>query len=171
MTAERVVVPGEVREKTITWQDPLPTADLGRHLSGLDYLAGIAEGSIPPPPIASHFGMRWVSVGHGDVVLAARPDESLYNPIGTVHGGVAATMLDSAVACAVHSTLPAGVGYTSVELKVNYVRAIHGTAGEIRAHGWVVKGGSRIAFAEGDIRDAQDRLLATASSTCLIIAP
>ncbi|KZB85752.1 PaaI family thioesterase [Amycolatopsis regifaucium] len=166
-----VDVTGQTRQKTVTWQDPLPTARLGRALSGLDYLTGIAEGRIPPPPISAHFGMRWVSVAQGDVVLAATPDESLYNPIGTVHGGVAATLLDSAVACAVHSTLPAGVGYTSVELKVNFLRAISGSVGEIRAHGWIVKAGSRVAFAEGDIRDAEGKVLATASSTCLIIAP
>jgi uncharacterized protein (TIGR00369 family) len=158
-----------VREKTISWEDPMASAQLGRELSGLDYLRGILDGKIPPAPIGSHFGMRWVSVEHGDVVVAAVPDESLYNPIGMVHGGVAATLLDSAVACAVHSTLPAGVGYTSVELKVNYLRAIHGDGREITAHGWVVKGGSRIAFAEGDIRDADGKLLATASSTCLIM--
>lgn len=169
MTAERVDAAGGVREKTVTWRDPLPTAELGRTLSGLDYLTGIAEGRIPPPPISSHFGMRWVRVAPGEVVLAATPDESLYNPIGTVHGGVAATMLDSAVASAVHSTLPAGVGYTSVELKINFLRAIHGSVGEIFANGRLVKGGSRIAFAEGDLRDAGGRLLATASSTCLLI--
>ncbi len=168
MTVDDVVT-GQTRQKTVTWQDPMPTAQLGLRLSGLDYLTGIAEGRIPPPPISAHFGMRWVSVAEGDVVLATTPDESLYNPIGTVHGGVAATMLDSAVACAVHSTLPAGVGYTSVELKVNYLRAISGSVGEIRAHGWVVKAGSRVAFAEGDIRDAQGKVLATASSTCLIM--
>ncbi|GAA1944124.1 PaaI family thioesterase [Amycolatopsis minnesotensis] len=167
MTIESVAA--GTREKTITWQDPLPTAKLGATLPGLEYLTGVLEGRIPAPPIASHLGMRWVSVSEGDVVLAVTPDESLYNPIGSVHGGVAATMLDSAVACAVHSTLPAGVGYTSVELKISFVRAIHGSTGEIRAHGWVVKGGSRVAFAEGDIRDAGGKLLATASSTCLIM--
>ncbi|MFE0024896.1 PaaI family thioesterase [Amycolatopsis sp. NPDC059021] len=169
MTVEDVNV-GQLREKTIAWRDPLPMAGLAAKLSGVDYLRGIAEGRVPPPPISAHFGLRWVSVTEGDIVLAAEPDESLYNPIGSVHGGVAATMLDSAVACAVHSTLPAGVGYTSVELKVSFVRAIHAGMGEIRAHGWVVKAGSRVAFAEGDIRDTAGRVLATASSTCLIIA-
>jgi uncharacterized protein (TIGR00369 family) len=165
-----VFVPGVTREKTITWHDPLATAELSRTLSGLEFLTGIAEGRFPGPPIGSHFGLRWLSVEHGDVVMAATPDESLYNPIGMVHGGVAATMLDSAVGCAVHSTLPAGTGFSSIELKVNYLRAIHAGQGEIRAHGWVVKSGSRVAFAEGDIRDENGRLLATASSTCLIMA-
>jgi uncharacterized protein (TIGR00369 family) len=168
MTVEQT---GRVREKTITWQDPMAAAEQSAKLAGVDYLTAVARGDVPGPPISSHFGMRWLRVEEGDVLLSGTPDESLYNPIGTVHGGVAATLLDSAVACAVHSTLPAGVGYTSVELKVNYVRAIHGSAGEIFAHGWLVKGGSRVAFAEGDLRYGEGKLLATASSTCLIIKP
>ncbi|HVV10344.1 PaaI family thioesterase [Amycolatopsis sp.] len=164
-------VPTQLRQKTITWEDPLAGAEQGMKLSGLEYLTAMAEGKLPAAPISAHLGMSVVHVAEGEVVFAATPDESLYNPIGTVHGGVAATMLDSAVACAVHSTLPAGVGYTSVELKINYVKAIRAGVGEIRATGRVVKAGSRVAFAEGDLRDADGNLLATASSTCLIIRP
>ncbi|RSD15519.1 PaaI family thioesterase [Amycolatopsis eburnea] len=156
------------RLKTITWQDPLPTARLGASMSGLEYLTAIKDGRIPGPPIAAHFGLRWERIEPGEVEAVAEPDESLYNPIGMVHGGVAATMLDSVVGCAVHTTLPAGVGYASVELKVSYLRAIHAGRGEIRAVGRVVKEGSRIAFAEGEIRDAEGKLLATASGTCAI---
>ncbi len=159
------------RQKTITWQDPLTSAELGRTMAGLDFLRAMAEGSIPGPPIAAHLGMRLDSVAEGEVVFTLTPDESLYNPIGSVHGGVAATALDSALACAVHSTLPAGVGYTSVELKISFVRAITAGAGELRALGRVIKSGSRIAFAEGELRDGQGRLLATASTTCLVIRP
>ena len=156
------------RSKTITWQDPLPTARLGASMSGLEYLTAIKDGRIPGPPIAAHFGLRWERIEPGEVEAVAEPDESLYNPIGMAHGGVAATMLDSVVGCAVHTTLPAGVGYASVELKVSYLRAIHAGRGEIRAVGRVVKEGSRIAFAEGEIRDAEGKLLATASGTCAI---
>ncbi|WP_370961785.1 PaaI family thioesterase [Amycolatopsis sp. cg9] len=163
-----VAAAAETRSKTITWQDPLPTARLGATLSGLEYLTAIKDGRIPGPPIAAHFGLRWERIEHGVVEAVAEPDESLYNPIGMVHGGVAATMLDSVVGCAVHSTLPAGVGYASVELKVSYLRAIHAGRGEIRAVGRVVKEGSRIAFAEGEIRDAEGKLLATASGTCVL---
>jgi uncharacterized protein (TIGR00369 family) len=163
-----VAAEAETRSKTITWQDPLPTARLGLTMTGREYMTAIAEGRIPGPPIAAHFGLRWESIGHGEVVAVVEPDESMYNPIGMVHGGVAATMLDSVVGCAVHSTLPAGVGYSSVELKVSYLRAIHAGRGEIRATGRVVKEGSRIAFAEGEIRDADGKLLATASGTCVI---
>ncbi len=163
-----VVTTGQIREKTISWQDPLPTARLGATMSGLDYLTAIAEGRVPPPPISAHFGLRWESVARGEVVAVSEPDESLYNPIGMVHGGVAATMLDSVIGCAVHTTLPAGVGYSSAELKVSFLRAIHGDTGPIRAVGRVVKEGSRIAFAEGEIRDSAGKLLATASGTCVI---
>ncbi|MEV4056941.1 PaaI family thioesterase [Amycolatopsis sp. NPDC049688] len=161
-------VEDRVRSKTITWQDPLASARLGATMSGLEYMTAIAEGRVPPAPIAAHFGMRWDHIAVGEVVAVAEPDESLYNPIGMVHGGVAATMLDSVIGCAVHTTLPAGVGYASVELKVSYLRAIHAGRGEIRATGRVVKEGSRIAFAEGEIRDAAGKLLATASGTCVI---
>ena len=159
-------VAAQVRSKTVTWTDPLPTARLGAAMSGLAYMTAIADGSLPGAPIAAHFGLRWERVEHGEVVAVLDPDESLYNPIGMVHGGVAATMLDSVIGCAVHTTLPAGVGYSSVELKVSYLRAIHAGRGEIRATGRVVKEGSRIAFGEGEIRDAAGRLLATASGTC-----
>ena len=166
-----MTVDNAVRQKTISWQDPLPTAEVGRAMPGLEYLTAMAEGRLPAAPISAHLGMRLVSVSEGEVHFAATPDDSLYNPIGTVHGGVAATMLDSAVGCAVHSTLPAGVGYTSVELKVSFVRAVTAASGEIHARGRVVKGGSRIAFAEADLRDAEGALLATASSTLLIVRP
>ena len=163
-----VVTTGQTREKTITWQDPLPTARLGITMSGLDYMTAILEGRVPGAPIAAHFGVRWETIAHGEVVGIAEPDESLYNPIGMVHGGFAATLLDSVIGCAVHTTLPAGVGYSSVELKVNFLRAIHGDTGPVRAIGRVVKEGSRIVFAEGEIRDSSGKLLATGSGTCVI---
>ncbi|TVT17469.1 PaaI family thioesterase [Amycolatopsis acidiphila] len=166
MTAQQ-----DSRQKTITWQDPLAAAELGRAMPGLEYLTAIGEGRIPAAPISAHLGMRLVSVTDGEVVFAATPDESLYNPIGMIHGGVAATMLDSAVGCAVHTKLPAGVGYSSVELKVSYLKAIHPSAGEIRARGYVVKVGSRVGFAEAELRDEAGTLLATASGTCLVMRP
>src|SRR2546430_3976089 len=106
-------VAAQVRSKTITWEDPLATARLGATMSGLEYMTAIAEGRIPGAPIAAHFGMRWERVEPGEVVAVLEPDESLYNPIGMVHGGVAATMLDSVVGCAVHTTLPRSEEHTS----------------------------------------------------------
>lgn len=166
-----MTVEQDVRRKTITWQDPLVAAELGRTMPGLEYLTAIAEGRIPGAPIAAHLGMTLVSVTDGEVVFAATPDESLYNPIGMIHGGVAATMLDSAVGCAVHTKLPAGVGYSLIELKVSYLKAIHPSAGEIRARGHVVKVGSRVGFAEAELRDGKGTLLATASGSCLLMRP
>ncbi len=162
---------GEPRSKTVTWHDPLRTAQAGAAMSGRDFIQAMIDGKLPPPPIGNLLGFRAVSVGDGDMVFACTPDESAYNPIGVVHGGLVCTLLDSAAGCAVHTTLPAGVGYTSAEIKVNYLRPIHGHTGELTAHGWVTKPGRRIAFAEADVRDSAGKLLATASSTCLVITP
>ncbi|CAN5303026.1 PaaI family thioesterase [soil metagenome] len=156
--------------KTLTWHDPTPSFKLALSMSGLDYLTEMAEGRIPPPPIGAHIGLGFSSLAVGDVVMTAVPDASHYNPIGTVHGGFIATILDSAAGCAVHTTLPAGVGYTSIDLRVNYFRAVHAGA-PIVAHGWVVKAGSRVAYAEADLHDDEGKLLAKATSSCLIIQP
>ncbi len=160
---------GDPRRKTITWYDPLLAAKQGAAMSGIDHLNAIRTGQLPPPPIAAHFDFRIVSVEPGQVGFMCTPDESAYNPIGLVHGGLVCTLLDSVTGCAVQSTLPAGTGYTSVEIKVNYLRPVHGHTGELSARGWVTKPGRRIAFAEGDVRDAAGKVVATASSTCLIM--
>jgi uncharacterized protein (TIGR00369 family) len=162
---------GEPRRKTVTWHDPARAALTGRSLSGLAFLQAMRDGELPGPPIAALLGMRLVAVEVGDVVFGCQPDESVYNPIGTVHGGLVCTLLDSVAGCAVHSTLPAGVGYTSIEIKVNYLRGIRTTPGapiDLTAHGWVSKPGRRVAFAEGDVRDGAGKIVATASSSCLI---
>ncbi len=156
------------RSKTITWHDPHKLAAAGRTLSGQDFISQIAQRILPAPPIAELFGMTIETVEPGDVVFRCEPDESTYNPIGVVHGGLACVLLDTVAGCAVHTTLPAGVGYTSLELKVNYLRPIHGGI-PLVAHGWVTKPGRRAAFAEGDIRDPDGKILATASSTCLVM--
>ncbi|WP_040816606.1 PaaI family thioesterase [Nocardia concava] len=160
---------GEARSKTVQWYDPKVGLEAAPGKTGLEYLTAMASGEIPGAPIAGLMNMRPISAGPGDVVFTCSPDESLYNPIGMVHGGVACTLLDSAAGCAVHTTLAAGVGYTSIEIKVSYLRPIHAHTGEILAHGWVTKPGRRVAFAEADLRDADGTLLATATSACLII--
>ncbi|MEV4420500.1 PaaI family thioesterase [Patulibacter sp. NPDC049589] len=160
-----------VREKTITWEDPLATAGAGAALSGLEFLRKVAAGEIPPPPIARLMGFGLGEVGEGVAEFVGTPDESVYNPIGMVHGGYVCTMLDSALGCAVHTTLPVGVAYTSIEIKVNYLRPVHANAGELRVLGRVTKPGRRVAFAEGDVRNAQGRVLATAQSSLLIMGP
>jgi len=160
--------PEAARSKTITWQDPIALAAVGRTLSGLDFMRKLARRELPAPPIAQLFGFEIDSVELGDVVFRCAPDESTYNPIGVVHGGMACVLLDTVAGCAVHTTLPAEVAYTSLEIKVNYLRPIHGGTVLI-AHGWVTKPGRRAAFAEADIRDEDGRVLATASSTCLVM--
>jgi uncharacterized protein (TIGR00369 family) len=159
---------GTPRSKTVTWHDPMVGAHAGAKLSGMDHLTAMLKGELPPPPITELMGIRLVSVEKGETVFEGTPDESVYNPIGVVHGGLMCTVLDSVAGCAVHSTLPAGTGYTSVEIKVNYLRAVHAGV-PLRAKGWVTKPGRRIAFAEGEVRDDEGKLLATASSTCMVI--
>jgi uncharacterized protein (TIGR00369 family) len=129
------------------------------------------SGEVPAPPIARLMGFDLREVGEGEVTFVGTPDESVYNPIGMVHGGYVCTLLDSALGCAVHTTLPAGVAYTSIEIKVNYLRAVHVDAGELRIRGRVTKPGRRVAFADGDVRDASGKVLATAQSSLLIVAP
>jgi uncharacterized protein (TIGR00369 family) len=137
-------------------------------MSGLSYWLAVADGQLPPPPIAELMRMRVTDVESGRITFSCTPDASMYNPLGMVHGGAVCTLLDTATACAMHSTLPEGVGYTSVEIKVNYLKAVTVASGPLTAVGTVVKTGSRIGFAEGKVTDASGNLVATASSTLLV---
>lgn len=159
------------QQKTITWVDPRPQAAEALTMSGIEYLQAMIDGRIPAPPIASHINLEMVSVEPGVANMAATPDESHYNPIGSVHGGFAATLLDSVCGCAVQSTLPAGVAYTSLDLNVSFLRGMTSETGRVTAQGRVTKPGSRAAFVEADIKDAAGRLIATATSTCLVFTP
>jgi uncharacterized protein (TIGR00369 family) len=156
------------RTRTVSWHDPLVGAKLATTMSGLDYLHAMIEGSIPPPPITSLMNMTLASAEPGTAVFTCLPDESHYNPIGSVHGGFVCTVLDSAAGCAVHTTLAAGLGYTSLEIKVNYLRAVKADSGELTVTGTVTKPGSRVAFAEAVLTDSAGRTVATASSTLLV---
>jgi uncharacterized protein (TIGR00369 family) len=159
---------GDTRSRTVTWHDPMVTAAGALERSGLETIRAIRDGLLPPPPIARLLQMEFAEIVEGRVEFRCVLDESVYNPIGVVHGGVVCTLLDSVVGCAVHTTLPQGTGYTSIELKVNYLRAVHATSGPLTAVGTVVKPGRRVAFAEGEVRDAQGRTVATASSSLLV---
>ena len=156
------------RNKTIAWHDPMIGASRMGEMSGLEYMQALLAGDVPPPPIITLMNMDLVSVEPGVVVFSAQPDESHYNPIGAVHGGFACTVLDSVAGCAVQTTLPKGMGYTSLEIKVSYLRGLSTTTGPLTATGRVVKPGNRVAFAEGDLRDSEGRLVATTSSTLLV---
>jgi uncharacterized protein (TIGR00369 family) len=160
---------GEPRSKTATWYDPAATVALGAGLSGLEFMRALAEGRIPPPPIARLLGMSITKVDVGLVEFECTPDESVYNPIGMVHGGLMATMADSAAGCAVHTTLAAGVGYSSIDITVNFLRSVTLASGTLVATGRVVKPGRRVATAAVEIVDGAGKLVGTASSSCLIM--
>ncbi len=135
---------------------------------GLELLRGIMTGELPPAPISQTLDFFLAEVEPGRVVFQGNPQPAFYNPVGSVHGGWVATLLDSCVACAVHSLLPVGKGYTTVELKVNFVRAVVPDSGPLRAEGKIINLGGRIATAEGRLIDAAARLYAHATTTCLI---
>jgi uncharacterized protein (TIGR00369 family) len=136
----------------------------------MEYLQAIMAGELPPPPIALTLDMRPVELAEGRAVFAAEPAEFHYNPIGVVHGGLAATLLDSATGCAVQTTLPRGVAYTTLELKTNFVRAITRDTGRVLCEAEVVHRGGTIATAEGRLyAESTGKLLAHGTSTCLII--
>jgi uncharacterized protein (TIGR00369 family) len=159
---------GERRERTVEWWDPLPSAAAGLALPGLDYLQAMRDGVLPPPPISGLVQMDLVEAEAGRVVFTCTPDESAYNPIGAVHGGLVCTLLDSVAGCALHSTLPQGRGYTSIEIKVSYLKAVTARSGTLTAVGTVVKAGSRVGFTEGVVTDASGAPVATATSTLLV---
>ena len=159
---------GEPRSRTVTWHDPMITAAGALERSGLETMQAIRDGVLPPPPIARLLQMGITSLENGRVEFTCVLDESVYNPIGVVHGGLVCTLLDTVAGCAVHTTLPAGVAYTSIELKVSYLRAVHAGSGPLTAIGRVVKPGRRVAFAEGEVVDAAGRTVATASSSLLV---
>jgi uncharacterized protein (TIGR00369 family) len=136
-------------------------------LSGLEQLRSLmATGA--KAPIAETMAFTLIEIEEGLAVFEGNPDRSVYNPIGSVHGGYAATLLDSACGCAVHSRLNSQQGYTTLELKIAYHRALTDTSGPVRAEGRVLSIGRRAAFAEGKLLDAQGRLCASATSTLLV---
>lgn len=153
----------------VAHDDPLALAARGRELSGMDYVRAIFSGELPPPPISVLMGFRGVEAERGRAVFELEPGPQHYNPIGSVHGGVALTLLDSAMGCAIHTLLEQGVGYTTLEVKTNFVRPILADTGVIRCEGTVLHAGSRVATAEGRLTDPAGKLLAHGTTTCLII--
>jgi uncharacterized protein (TIGR00369 family) len=156
------------RSRTFTWEDPAVISHHLRRLSGLEFLEGVVKGDYPPPPMARLMNIRLSEVKRGRVVFEGTPEEYHYNPLGVVHGGMAATLLDSALGCCVNSHLDAGDFYTTLELKVNYLRPITLSTGVVRAIATTVHIGRTTALVEGRVLDAADRIYAYASSTCLI---
>ena len=146
-----------------------PLEDL-QNLSGLEFLSRICDGRLPSPPIARTLGFELTEVEHGRVVFVGQPSFDYYNPIGSVHGGWPATLLDSCMGCAVHSALQPGTGYTTIEFKVDILRPITESTGPVTAEGHTVRVGRRVAVAHGELRDSGGKILARGSTNCLIMA-
>ncbi|MFE2545939.1 PaaI family thioesterase [Actinacidiphila glaucinigra] len=157
-----------VRSRTFEWGDPKVSAAAVGRTSGLEFLRDVLAGRLPAPPIASTLGFTLEEVEEGRAVFAMEPGEEHYNPIGSVHGGVYATLLDSAAGCAVQSVLPEGMGYTSLDLNLKFLRPITVETGKVRAVGTVLNQGRRTALAQAELFDATDRLLAHATSSCML---
>jgi uncharacterized protein (TIGR00369 family) len=157
------------RTRTFSWQDPLAVLGETSGLSGLEAIRRVTSGELPQPPIAEALGIRLVEAEHGVAVFACEPAEWHYNVIGTVHAGLALTMLDSAMGCAFVTTLEAGVGWTTLELKANFTRALTAETGLVRCVGRVLHAGRRVATTEARLEDASGRLCAHGTSTILVL--
>jgi uncharacterized protein (TIGR00369 family) len=144
--------------------------ETAKTMSGLQFLTAIMEKNLPAPPIQQALDFRLMHVARGLTVFAGTPKFEYYNPLGSVHGGYTAALLDSCMACAVHSTLDAGYSYATLEIKINYVRAITSDTGEVRAEGKIIHSGKRIATAEGRLLDSAGKLYAHGTTTCLVFA-
>jgi uncharacterized protein (TIGR00369 family) len=158
------------RTRTLEWSDPVATAAAGAELAGIDYMRALIAGELPAPPIAITMNMGPIELEEGRVVFAGVPGEEHYNPIGVVHGGYAATILDSVLGCAVHTTLPVGGMYTTLELKVNFLRPSFAGGARLLAEGTVLHRGSTAVLVEATITDAgSGKKIAHATSTCLVL--
>lgn len=157
------------RSRSYTWRDPDVLAQATRDLSGFELLRRIADGALPQPGVCETVGFRLIEVEEGRAVFEGGWNDFMVNPAGTLHGGWYGVILDSCMGCAVHSTLPQGTGYTTLEYKVNLTRGITGDSGRVFAEGKVVHRGRRSATAEGFVRDAGGKLYAHATTTCLIL--
>src|SRR3954452_23277718 len=158
------------RTRTLSWEDPMASAAAGTEMAGIDYMRAIVSGEVPPPPIAVTMRLGPVEVEEGRAVFAGEPGEEHYNPIGVVHGGYAATLLDSALGCAVHTTLPAGVGYTSLGLEAKFVRPITRDTGRVLCEATVLYRGRKQATSEATLTAADSgKLIAHGIATCMIL--
>ena len=157
------------RALEVAWEDPMRLAEAGRSMSGIEFLRAIRDGKLPHPPICRLLGYQLVEVEPGHAVFEIRAAEQHYNPIGVVHGGIAMTLLDSAMACAVQTQMPAGGGYTTLEAKTNLVRPVTSDTGNLRAIAKLVHLGKRVATAEARLEDGEGKLYAHATTTCIVL--
>jgi len=161
--------PHDPRSRSFRWPDPARFAEPVQKLSGIEFMRAFLTGDLPPPPFIELIGIRIVSVDPGSVAFEFEPAEFMYSPLGNVHGGIVTVLLDTAMGCSFHTTLPAGVGYTT--LKVNFLRPVTSKAGTLTAEGHVVHSGSRVATADARLLDREKKLFAHATSTLLILRP
>lgn len=161
---------GRTRERTHVWSEPANLAESVRALSGLEFFEAWSTGEVTPP-MAATLGFDLEDFGDGYVELATTPDEFHYNPYGTAHGGLAATLLDTATACAVQTRLPAGVGLATLNLSVNYLRPVTSETGPVRCLGKIVSMGRTVAVSEANMTDETGRVLARATATCVLMYP
>jgi uncharacterized protein (TIGR00369 family) len=160
-----------IRDRSYDWDDPAPSAAAARDLDGLAFLQAILDGQLPGPPVARTLDFAPASVQPGEVVFEFTPAEFHYNPIGSVHGGVLATLCDSACGCAVQSLLPAGAFYTSLDLSVKFLRPVTSATGPMTCAGTVTHLGTRSALAQARLTDSRGKLFAHATSSCMIFRP
>jgi uncharacterized protein (TIGR00369 family) len=160
--------PPSERTRTITWEDPAAAARKARRMSGAEFFEKMRRGEISAPPFASLLGIEVFDAGEGRFVMTLDPQECHYNPMGCVHGGILATLLDSVMSAAVHTALPSGRGYITLEIKVNFLKPVYEHTGLIMAEGNVVSCGRQIATAEGRIINEKNEVHATGTATCLI---
>lgn len=159
------------RTRRYSWSDPRPAAAAARSMSGKDYLTAVMKGELPAGPIMDTLAFRLAEVGEGRAVFVCEPAEFVYNAIGSVHGGIPATLIDSAASCAVHTLLPAGTGYTTINLSIDMIKAITDAVGPLHCEGRVVRAGTRIAVADAELKGVDGTLYARGTATCLILRP
>ena len=157
------------RERTFAWENPLVGAKQALQLSGLDYLQAMGDAKIPFPPLLYTLDFKPTHLEKGKVIFSFQPQEFHYNPIGSVHGGVISAILDSAMGCTLHSILEAGTSYTTLELKVNFLKAVTAKLGELQAVGKIIHSGGRTALVEAQLIDKDNVVYAHGVSTCLIL--
>jgi uncharacterized protein (TIGR00369 family) len=162
--------PSTERSRTFSWSDPADLAAVGREMAGIEAMRAVMDGRLPKPPIADLIDASLIAIGEGTSTFALEPAEWMYNPIGFVHGGIAATLLDSCMGCAVHTLLPAGVGYSTTDLQIRFVRGLTDTTGRVLATGRVLHPGRRLMTVEGTLTTEDgDRLMAHGTSACIVL--
>jgi uncharacterized protein (TIGR00369 family) len=157
------------RNRIYDWEDPALLATLANKLTGLEFLEKMIAAELPFPPLLHTLDFKLSSIQPGRAEFTFQPQEFHFNPLGSVHGGVITAVLDSAMGCTLHSVLPLGIGYTTIDIKVNFLKSISIKTGLMRATGAIINQGNRTALLEARLIDENDKLYAFATSTCMIL--